>query len=94
MVLTSGWCYCEALIDNVYVSYGQPKLVINNIDVLRNATLNDDSSVSASMYHDSLIWRMIALGANERCLPIILVTSDRLGPFLFSYAIFYLLFKP
>lgn len=71
---------------------GQPKLVINNIDVLRNATLNDDSSVSASMYHDSLIWRIIALGANERCLPVILVTSDRLAPFLFSYDIFYLLF--
>lgn len=69
---------------------GQPKLVINNIDVLRNATLNDDSSVCASMYHDSLIWRIIALGANERCLPVILVTSDRLVPFLFSYVNFLL----
>ncbi|GLT25926.1 hypothetical protein SLA2020_010240 [Shorea laevis] len=28
------------------------------------------------MYHDSLLWRIIALGANERCLPVILVTSD------------------
>lgn len=65
----------------------QPKLVINNIDVLRNATLNDDSSVCASLYHDSFIWRIIALGANERCLPVILVTSDRLGPFLYIYAI-------
>ncbi|KAM7273556.1 hypothetical protein ACFE04_028220 [Oxalis oulophora] len=29
------------------------------------------------MYHDSLIWRIIALGANERCLPVILLTSNR-----------------
>lgn len=56
----------------------QPKLIINNVDVLRNAILSDDdSSVCGSMYHDSLVWRIIALGANERCLPVILVTSDR-----------------
>lgn len=56
----------------------QPKLIINNIDVLRNASLSDDdTSVCGSMYHDSLVWRIIALGANERCLPVILVTSDR-----------------
>lgn len=60
-------------------SIGQPKLVINNIDVLKNAiSLPGESSVNASMYHDSLIWRIIALGANERSLPVILVTSDRL----------------
>ena len=51
--------------------------MINNVDVLRNAILTDESSVSALMYHDSLIWRIIAIGANERCLPVILVTSDR-----------------
>ena len=57
---------------------GQPKLVINNIEVLRHAVLGDgDSSVSAPMYHDSLIWRIIALGANEKSLPVIFVTSDR-----------------
>jgi len=55
----------------------QPKLVINNIDVLRKATTIDDSMVPAGMYHDSFIWRLIALGVNERCLPVILVTSDR-----------------
>lgn len=56
----------------------QPKLIINNVDVLRNASLSDDgTSVCGSMYHDSLVWRIIALGANERCLPVILVTSDR-----------------
>ena len=49
----------------------QPKLVINNIEVLKIAALVDDSSVSGSMYHDSLIWRIIALGANEMCLPVI-----------------------
>ncbi|XP_062151268.1 uncharacterized protein LOC133859754 [Alnus glutinosa] len=66
----------ELLSQAAEIDHFQPKLVINNIDVLRNATLNDDSSVCASMYHDSLIWRIIALGANERCLPVILVTSD------------------
>lgn len=55
----------------------QPKLVINNIDILRKAFLTDDSSVSAAMYHDSFLWRVIALGVNERCLPVFLVTSDR-----------------
>lgn len=55
----------------------QPKLVINNIEVLKHAILNNELSVSGPQYHDSLIWRIIALGANERCLPVILVTSDR-----------------
>lgn len=73
---------------------GQPKLVINNIEVLKNAILKDDSMVSASMYHDSLIWRIIALGANERCLPVMLVTSDRLNPFLLSYHVVFLLLTP
>lgn len=58
------------------IDYFQPKLVINNIEVLRKAILTDDSTVCGSMYHDSLIWRIIALGVNERCLPVILVTSD------------------
>lgn len=66
----------ELLSQAAEIGHFQPKLVINNIDVLKNATLNDDSSVRASLYHDSLIWRIIALGANERCLPVILVTSD------------------
>lgn len=62
-----------------FICTWQPKLVINNIEVLKNAILMDgDSSVCGSMYHDSLIWRIIALGANERCLPVLLVTSDRL----------------
>ncbi|KAI4378263.1 hypothetical protein MLD38_015765 [Melastoma candidum] len=66
----------ELLSQSAEVEHFQPKLVINNIDVLRNAVLTDDSLVRASLYHDSLIWRIIALGANERCLPVILVTSD------------------
>ncbi|KAB1222096.1 hypothetical protein CJ030_MR2G028785 [Morella rubra] len=66
----------ELLSQAAEIDHFQPKLVINNIDVLRNATLDDDSLVCASMYHDSLIWRIIALGANERCLPVILITSD------------------
>ncbi|KAM6565185.1 hypothetical protein CsatB_025183 [Cannabis sativa] len=59
------------------IDHFQPKLVINNIEVLRNAILKDgESSVSGPMYHDSLIWRIIALGANEKTLPVIFVTSD------------------
>ncbi|XP_044465506.1 uncharacterized protein LOC123195748 isoform X2 [Mangifera indica] len=72
------WPYLliELLSQAAEIDHFQPKLVINNIDVLQNAILKDDSTVCASMYHDSLIWRIIALGVNERCLPVILVTSD------------------
>ncbi|TMX05674.1 hypothetical protein EJD97_011741 [Solanum chilense] len=66
----------ELLSSAAEIDYFQPKLVINNIEVLKNAMLMDDSTVCASTYHDSLIWRIIALGANERSLPVILVTSD------------------
>ncbi|XP_062028151.1 uncharacterized protein LOC133744041 [Rosa rugosa] len=67
----------ELLSQAAEIDHFQPKLVINNIEVLKNAILLDESSsVSGSMYHDSLIWRIIALGANERCLPLVLVTSD------------------
>lgn len=72
----------ELLSGAAQADYFQPKLVINNIDVLKIAALVDDSSVSASMYHDSLIWRIIALGVNETCLPVFLVTSDS----YYSYA--------
>ncbi|CAK7349040.1 unnamed protein product [Dovyalis caffra] len=66
----------ELLSKAAEIDYFQPKLVINNIEVLKNAILVDDSMVSGPMYHDSLVWRIIALGANERCLPVMLVTSD------------------
>ncbi|OVA20022.1 hypothetical protein BVC80_1667g54 [Macleaya cordata] len=56
--------------------FQQPKLVINNIEVLKKAILTDDSTVSAPMYHDSFLWRLIALGVNERVLPVVLITSD------------------
>ncbi|XP_076938091.1 uncharacterized protein LOC143606094 [Bidens hawaiensis] len=72
------WPYLllELLSEVAQADYFQPKLILNNIDVLKIAALVDDSSVSASMYHDSLIWRIIALGSNETCLPVILVTSN------------------
>ncbi|KAJ9170024.1 hypothetical protein P3X46_018161 [Hevea brasiliensis] len=66
----------ELLSQAAEIDYFQPKLVINNIEVLKNAILTDDSMVSAPLYHDSLIWRIIALGANERCLPVMLISSD------------------
>ncbi|XP_074309250.1 uncharacterized protein LOC141643829 [Silene latifolia] len=57
------------------IDHFQPKLVMNNIEVLKTA-IPDKATVSPSTYHDSLIWRIISLGANEMCLPVILVTSD------------------
>ncbi|KAK1269362.1 hypothetical protein QJS04_geneDACA013752 [Acorus gramineus] len=54
----------------------QPKLVIDNIEVLRKATSMDESMVPAGMYHDSLLWRLVNLGMNETCLPVIFITSD------------------
>lgn len=66
----------ELLSKAAEIDYFQPKLVINNIEVLKKAILVDDSMVSGPMYHDSLIWRIVALGANERCLPVMLATSD------------------
>lgn len=51
--------------------------MINNIEILKNAVSENDRTICGSTYHDSLIWRIVALGANERCLPVIFVTSDR-----------------
>lgn len=67
----------------------QPKLVLNNIEILKSAVQTDDSTVSASMYHDNLVWRIIALGANDRCLPVLFVTSDRLVQFFLCLFGFY-----
>ncbi|KAJ3693188.1 hypothetical protein LUZ60_008668 [Juncus effusus] len=66
----------ELLSEAAETDFFQPKLVLNNIDVLRKAVSNDESAIQASVYHDSLIWRIISLGANERCLPVFLVSSD------------------
>lgn len=56
----------------------QPKLVINNLDILRKAIRDSsvDPIVDAVNYHDSLLLRLVSLGLNERCLPVIFVTSD------------------
>ncbi|XP_078443804.1 uncharacterized protein LOC144713170 [Wolffia australiana] len=66
----------ELLSNAAEVDHFQPKLIINNIEVLRQAALDDDSTVSAPMYHDSFLWRLIALGVNEKSIPVILITSD------------------
>ncbi|KAK9750074.1 hypothetical protein RND81_02G171500 [Saponaria officinalis] len=75
--LASDWpgLLLELLSGASEIDHFQPKLVMNNIEVLKNA-ISDSSTVSLSTYHDSLIWRIISLGANEMCLPIIIVTSD------------------
>ncbi|CAA6670797.1 unnamed protein product [Spirodela intermedia] len=74
--LTGPACLLELLSNAAEIDYFQPKLVINNIEVLRKAVAEDDSTVSAAVYHDNFLWRLVALGINERSLPIILVTSD------------------
>ncbi|XP_011628196.1 uncharacterized protein LOC18447323 [Amborella trichopoda] len=66
----------ELLSASSELGFFQPKLIINNIDILRKAVLTDNSMVNASMYHDSFLWRLVSLGVNERCLPVILSTSD------------------
>ncbi|KAG4909465.1 uncharacterized protein LOC114403105 [Glycine soja] len=66
----------ELLSQAAEIDHFQPKLVINNIEVLKHAAENDESSVSGPLYHDSLVWRIMALGADKLCLPVILVTSD------------------
>ncbi|XP_020590373.1 uncharacterized protein LOC110031493 [Phalaenopsis equestris] len=66
----------QILSDAAEIDFFQPKLVINNIDFLRRTVTTDDSTVPATMYHDSLIWRVIEMGVNDRCLPVIFITSD------------------
>ncbi|KAK4279159.1 hypothetical protein QN277_016909 [Acacia crassicarpa] len=66
----------ELLSQAAEIDHFQPKLVINNVEVLKHATLDDELSVSGPLYHDILIWRIIALAVNVRSLPVILVTSD------------------
>ncbi|XVE72456.1 hypothetical protein DITRI_Ditri11bG0040600 [Diplodiscus trichospermus] len=67
--------FIELLSEAAEIDHFQPKLVINNVEILRNEMLTDDSTVRGAIYHDSLIWIIIALGANERCLPVVLVKS-------------------
>ncbi|CAN6476391.1 unnamed protein product [Victoria cruziana] len=76
--LSTNWPFLllELLSTAAHMGYFQPKLVVNNIDILRKANLADCPMVPAALYHDSLLWRLIALGVNERFLPVILVTSD------------------
>ncbi|KAK7259227.1 hypothetical protein RIF29_24828 [Crotalaria pallida] len=66
----------ELLSQAAEVDRFQPKLVINNIEVLKHAAAATVNEVGGPLYHDSLIWRIVALGANVPCLPVILVTSD------------------
>ncbi|PKU77220.1 uncharacterized protein LOC110107644 [Dendrobium catenatum] len=66
----------QILSDAAEIDFFQPKLVINNIDVLRRTVITDDSAVPAAMYHDSLIWRVVEMGVNDKCLPVIFITSD------------------
>ncbi|CAK9204356.1 unnamed protein product [Sphagnum troendelagicum] len=53
----------------------QPKLVINAMDVMRNAAL-DQGGVDGAAYHDSLLMKVVTMGVTHGCLPIILVSSD------------------
>ncbi|WZY92766.1 hypothetical protein YC2023_065095 [Brassica napus] len=51
----------ELLSQAAEIGFFQPKLVLINIEILKSAIQTDDSTVSASMYHDNLVWRMIAV---------------------------------
>ncbi|KAF3791297.1 hypothetical protein EJ110_NYTH14565 [Nymphaea thermarum] len=85
--LSTNWplLLLDLLSAAAHMGYFQPKLVMNNIDVLRKANLAGSCPmVPAALYHDSLLWRLIALGVNERFLPIMLVTSDG----YYSYQVF------
>ncbi|CAK9204371.1 unnamed protein product [Sphagnum jensenii] len=53
----------------------QPKLVINAMDVMRNAAM-DQGGVDGAAYHDSLLMKVVTMGVTQGCLPIILVSSD------------------
>ncbi|KAH8941853.1 hypothetical protein BDL97_14G066900 [Sphagnum fallax] len=53
----------------------QPKLVINAMDVMRNAAV-DQGGVDGAAYHDSLLMKVVTMGVTQGCLPIILVSSD------------------
>ncbi|KAH9317394.1 hypothetical protein KI387_019163, partial [Taxus chinensis] len=68
----------EILTQAAQIDYFQPKLVINNFDMLRKAVTDSsgDPIVDAALYHDSLLLRLVALGLNDRCIPVIFVTSD------------------
>ncbi len=57
-------------------AFGQPKLVINAMDVMRNAAV-DQGGVDGAAYHDSLLMKVVTMGVTQGCLPIILVSSDR-----------------
>jgi hypothetical protein len=57
-------------------AFGQPKLVINAMDVMRNAAM-DQGGVDGAAYHDSLLMKVVTMGVTQGCLPIILVSSDR-----------------
>jgi hypothetical protein len=64
------------------VIFVQPKLVLNNVDVLRKAICEDETMVPAAMYHDSFIWRVIAL-MNSACQ---LLCRLQMGEFLYSFS--------
>ncbi|KAL2652515.1 hypothetical protein R1flu_020643 [Riccia fluitans] len=55
----------------------QPKLIINNLDLMRKATPeNPEDSLHGALYHDSLLMQVSKLGYNYGCIPIVLVSSD------------------
>ncbi|CAM6083792.1 unnamed protein product [Calypogeia fissa] len=55
----------------------QPKLVINNVELLRKAAAKaPGGNVHGALYHDSLLMHITKMGVNVGCIPIILVSSD------------------
>ncbi|KAL3684319.1 hypothetical protein R1sor_002341 [Riccia sorocarpa] len=55
----------------------QPKLIINNLDLMRKAAPeNPEESLHGALYHDSLLMQVSKLGFNHGCIPLIMVSSD------------------
>lgn len=54
----------------------QPKLVINGIELLRNAS-SDMGCTDGSSYHDALLLQLVNNSLTQGSFPVILVSSDR-----------------
>ena len=55
---------------------GQPKLVINGLEVLRNAS-TVMGGVDGSLYHDAFLLEVVKNSLTQGSIPVILVSSDR-----------------
>ena len=55
---------------------GQPELVINGLEVLRNASMVM-GGLDGSLYHDGFLLQLVNNSLTQGSFPVILVSSDR-----------------